>query len=215
MMNASFIRLTLVAMAVVGWTALAQQQLLYENDFEKAEPGQVPAGMTVLDGAFAVRAAGGNRFLELPGAPLEEFGVLFGPSCQDNVAMEARVFGTATGRRYPTFALSLNGAGGYRLKVSPGRRALELFKGDENKLAVPFAWQPGKWTHLRLEVRKTNEGTWRVQGRAWSEGEPEPAAWMITLNADQQPSPGRPGLFGSPISGTPIRFDDLRVTALH
>ncbi|MGD0536573.1 MAG: hypothetical protein ABSC03_02880 [Verrucomicrobiota bacterium] len=213
-MNAKFIRLVLVAMATTGLTALAQPQSLYENDFEKAGIGKVPDGMTVLDGAFAVREAGGNRFLELPGAPLEEFGVLFGPPCKDNIAVEARVFGTATGRRYPTFALSLNGAGGYRLKVSPGRRALELFKGDENKLAVPFAWQPGKWTHLRLEVRKANEGTWRVQGRAWSESEPEPAAWMITLNVDQEPSPGRAGLFGSPISGTPIWFDDLRVTAL-
>ena len=63
-------------------------------------------------------------------------------------------------------------------------------------------------------LRKANEGTWRVQGRAWSESEPDPAAWMITLNVDQELLPGRAGLFGSPISGTPIWFDDLRVTAL-
>jgi hypothetical protein len=212
MMKAKLIRLMLVA-AATALIALAQPQSLYENDFAKAEIGKVPDGMTVLDGAFAVRAADGHRFLELPGAPLDSFVVLFGPSCKDNVAVEARVFGTATGRRYPTFALSLNGGGGYRLKVSPGRRALELFKGDEPQLAVPFVWTPGKWTHLRLELRKANETAWRVQGKAWSEGEPEPAAWMISLNVDQEPPAGRAGLFGSPISGTPIRFDDLRVTA--
>jgi hypothetical protein len=45
-------------------SALAQTKPLYENNFETAEVGKVPDDFLVLDGAFAVRAEGGNRFLE-------------------------------------------------------------------------------------------------------------------------------------------------------
>jgi hypothetical protein len=214
MKTMKFIPLILAALCATAWTARAQTKPLYENTFEQAKVGKVPDGMVVLDGGFAVREADGNKFLELPGAPLDTFGVLFGPSVQANVTVEARVFGTATGRRYPTFAVSVNGAGGYRLKVSPGRRALELFQGDANQLAVPFAWQPGKWTHLKLALRKVKDGAWRVEGKAWADSQTEPAAWMIALDVTDEPHAGRPGLFGSPIAGTPIRFDDLRVSAL-
>ena len=40
----------------------------------------MPEDLLVLEGAFVVKAEGGNHFLELPGAPLDTFGLLFGPT---------------------------------------------------------------------------------------------------------------------------------------
>jgi hypothetical protein len=37
--------------------------------------------------------------------------------------------------------------------------------------------------------------------------------WMISLDEKSPPPAGRPSIWGSPYSGTPIRFDDLMVTA--
>src|SRR6266536_3558957 len=67
--------------------ALAEEKPLYQNNFEKAEIGKVPDEFLVLDGQFAVKEENGNKFLELPGAPLDTFGVLFGPSEKEGRAV--------------------------------------------------------------------------------------------------------------------------------
>ena len=67
---------------------------LYTNNFESAELDKVPDDMLVLDGAFAVKQDDSNKFLELPGAPLDTFGVLFGPATNANVTVTAKIFGT-------------------------------------------------------------------------------------------------------------------------
>src|SRR6266571_4054518 len=147
-------KLTKTSVEIVLLTGLAfgtfaqQAKPLYENDFEKAALDKVPDDFLVLDGQFAVKEEGGNKFLELPGAPLDTFGVLFGPTEKEGTAVSARIFGTGKGRRYPTFAVGLNGQGtsAYRLQVSPAKKALELFKGDEVKATVPYEWKSGTWT---------------------------------------------------------------------
>ncbi len=186
-------------------------KVLYENNFENAAAGKLPDDFLVLDGAFAVQAEGGNKFLELPGAPLETFGVLFGPNETSDVAVSARIFSTAKGRRSPAFAVGLNGAGGYKLQVSPGKRAVELFKGDTVAASVPYAWEAGAWTLLRLQVRKLSASQWKVEGKVWKQGAPEPAAWTIACEEKTEPTAGRASVWGMPFSGTPIRFDDLEV----
>lgn len=185
---------------------------LYENDFEKAAVGKLPDDFMALNGDFTVKAEGGNQFLELPGAPLDTFSVLFGPAETADVAVSARVFGTAKGRRYPTFAVGLNGVSGYKLRVAPGRQALELVKDDELKAGVPFDWKPGTWTLLRLQSRKVSDGHWLIQGKAWPQGGAEPAQWQLACDEKTEPPAGRASVLGSPFSGTPIRFDDLVVS---
>ena len=126
--------------------------------------------------------------------------------------MSRRELQDGKGRRFP-FAVSLNGAGGYRLQVSPAKKSLELYKGDVVKSAVPFDWQSDKWTVLRLQLRKVKDGEWKVEGKAWTQGSSEPA-WQITVDEKEAPLAGRAGIWGSPYSGTPIRFDDLVVSQL-
>lgn len=202
-------------LVAAGAGLTAGPSVIYENNFEAVEPGQVPADMLVLDGSFAVRAEGGARFLELPGAPLETFGVLFGPAVTNDVAVSARIFGTRRGRLFPAFGVGLGGVNGYKLRVSPGKKELELHKGDVDLVSVPFDWQSGQWTHFRLQVREAGPGAWKVEGKAWTDGSTEPGNWQIAHNETTAPRPGRAALWGAPFSGTPIRYDDLRLDRLE
>ena len=202
-------RFLLVAACAFGCGAGAMAQI-YNNDFEKAEIGKTPEDFTIVAGVFTVQQEGGNKFLELPGAPLETFGFLFGPPAPGDAVASARIFGTKQGRKFPAFGLSLNGVSGYRLQLSPGKKMLEIYKGDEVVSSVPFEWSSGAWTKLRLQVRQSGKG-WAVEGKAWTDGTPEPAAWTVKFEDPELIKPGRAGIWASPYAGTPIRFDDLRL----
>ncbi|EDY17509.1 hypothetical protein CfE428DRAFT_5026 [Chthoniobacter flavus Ellin428] len=188
---------------------------LYKNDFESAEVGKVPSDMMVMAGAFEVKQDKDGKYLELPGEPLDTFGLLFGPAVKDDVSASARFFGTKKGRKMPAFGVSLNGAGGYRLQVSAAKGKLEFFKGVEAEATsgVPYTWASDTWTNLRITVRKDGD-KWVIEGRAWAVGSPEPEKPLITLEEKNAPSNGKAGIWGSPFSGTPIKFDDLLVTPL-
>jgi len=204
----------IAGLALLALSANAEPLNLYTNNFESAEIDKVPDDMLVLDGAFAVKQDGANKFLELPGAPLDTFGVLFGPATNVNVAVSAKIFGTGKGRRYPTFGVGVNGAGGYKLKIAPSKDKLELYKGDDVIATAPFKWKSGSWTQFRLQVRPAGSAQWLVEGRAWDCSNKEPEKWDISYTEKTEPSPGRASISGSPYSGTPIRFDDLAVTAI-
>jgi hypothetical protein len=186
-------------------TSFAEE--VYRNDFESAEEGKLPKEFMVMAGGFSVRAEGGNKFLELPGAPLDTFAFLFGGSQQSGVQASARFFGTKQGRKYPTFGISLNGVGGYRLQVSPAKKMLEIFKGDESRAQVPYDWESGKWVVLELSLAEGAGGGFMVEGRVKGEG--GGVAATVRLEAKEALPSGRAGIWGAPYSGTEIRFDDL------
>lgn len=207
-----WLRLLTLVVAVAGPLGAADAKPTYANDFSQAAPGPLPDGeFSVLDGAFEIKADGAQRFVELPGSPLETFGVLFGPTQVDGVQAAARMSGTKQGRRLPTFALGLNGAGGYRLQVSPAKNQIELFKGDDAKASATFTWESGAWIQLRLQVRQVKAGLWRIEGKAWIDGQPEPAGWQVITEDTTAPAAGRASFWGAPYSGTPIRFGQLKV----
>ena len=205
--------LALVLACVLGAASAvaAETAALYQNNFEKAELEKVPDDMLVLDGGFAVKEEAGNKFLELPGAPLETFGVLFGPTEASGLAVTARIHGAGKGRRFPTFDVGLNGVGGFKLRVSPAKKLLELLKGEEVVANAPFTWESGSWTMLRLQCRKVKDGEFKVEGKAWKQGDAEPKDWQISRAETAEAPAGRPSVWGMPFAGTPIRFDDLHV----
>ena len=210
-------RLVALAMglAALMMTAAAQAQVLYTNGFDKAEVEKVPEEMMVLDGGFAVKEEAANKFLELPGAPLETFGVLFGPTEASGLAVTARVQSTGKGRRFPTFAVGLNGVGGFKLQLSPAKKLVELVKGEEVVASAPFTWESGSWTVLRLQCRKVKDGEFRLEGKAWKQGDAEPKDWQISRAETTESPAGRSSVWGMPFAGTPIRYDDLIVTRAH
>jgi hypothetical protein len=54
-------------------------QPIYKNDFESAEVDTMPKEMLVIGGAFAVKQDKDGKYLELPGEPLDTFGLPFRP----------------------------------------------------------------------------------------------------------------------------------------
>jgi hypothetical protein len=186
---------------------------LFEENFAQVPPGKPPTNFMVVDGGFTVREENGQRFLELPGNPLENYGVLFGPPAASNVCVEARIWGESTGRRHPMFAVGLGGIGGLKLWVAPGREQLELHLGERMLATRPLAWKSGAWAHLKLRYVQTPQGMMRAEGKMWLEGETEPAEWTMGAELKQPPPAGRASVWGAPVSGKSIRFDDLRLTA--
>jgi hypothetical protein len=211
-MNGSRFLKTLALAGFILWSATPQAQTIapYQNDFEKAEVGSTPEEFLVLDGEFQVKEESGNKFLELPGAPLETYGFLFGPTAKENLTASARFFGTAKGRRFPTFAIGLCGAGGYKLRVAPAKNALELLKGDEIKQTVSLKWESAKWTHLEISAKK-GASDLTLTGKVWQEGAKAPAEPTISWVDPTPDKNGRALIQASPYAGTPIRFDDLEV----
>jgi hypothetical protein len=210
-----FLDMKLIKMSLVGvvlglatWALAGEEpKPLYENNFEQAEAGKEPPGFKVVEGGFVVKADGTNKFAELPGAPLDTCFMMFDPSVAADVSVSARIRGTSQGRRAPTFAVGLNGLGGYKLQVSPAKKALELFKGEEIVGTAPFDWKSGEWCNLRLQIAKTGD-TWKLEGRAWQAGA-EPAQPLISYDEKTEPRPGPASVIGMPFASTPIQFDDL------
>jgi hypothetical protein len=187
-------------------------EVLYQNDFQKAEVGSVPDDFMVIDGQFTVKENAGNKFFELPGAPLEAYSFLFGPKENTNVAVQARIFTKAKGRRYSVFDVGLGGLGGYKLRVTPAKKQLELYRGDTLKTSVPLEWTSGKWTFLKLQVQQTDPSKFTITGKWWQEGAQEPTEPSITF-ADTQPLTRERASAGAmPYAGEPVLFDDLIIT---
>ena len=184
----------------------------YANGFDKIDVGPPPEELFVVNGNFEVAEVEGNRFLKLPGEPLQTFGLLFGPKGQVATEVAARIQGTNVGKTFPEFGVGANDTGGFRLWLLPGQDALEIRKEDVPKVRVPFKWQGGAWTHFRLRVSDAGGGKWRVQGKVWTAAAKEPGEWMIALDADAAPPAGQASVWGQPYAGTPIGFDDLAVT---
>lgn len=192
---------------------------VYTARFEETTPGDVPDDFMVLNGDFAVRDHAGHKVLELPGTPIESFAVLFGPAGSENVRLSARIRSTSKGRRHPSFAVGLNGLSGFRVKVVPAARRLELWhgadEGGEIVDSVAFQWTSGEWMTINLQARKTAPSEWAIEGKAWMEPDPEPTGYTLSHVEQRKPLAGRPVLSANPYAGTPIQFDDLTVSTLQ
>lgn len=183
---------------------------LYENHFTDAPLGKPSKEFLILEGKFVVSEVDGNKVLELPGEPLETFGILFGPNQKEGLCVSARIFSEATRRTFPSFGVGLNGVSGPRLLVEPAKKAIEIHRGTEEKVTARYDWKSGTWTQLRLQIVKISEGKWRVMAKVWPEGEAEPAEWVV-YDDEKEPPNGRPSVWGTPYSGKRILFDDLVV----
>ena len=207
------VRLATITLAAAGFTfgGSTAPKPIYENDFQSVEIGKEPEGFLILAGAFAVRAENRNRFLELPGTPLEDFGALFGEATMTGSRVEASVQSWPRRRLSPTFGVGLYGLGGFRLLLSGNKGKLELWRRDEVVASANHRWQKEGWTRLILAAVPQQDGSWRIRGKSWDAGGEEPADWMIDYFTETAPPQGKPSIWGQPFSGFPIRFDDLTV----
>jgi len=185
----------------------------YHADFSSAEVGKLPPDVQAVTGGYKIATFEYVKVLELPGEPLDVFGLLFGPSGAAEVDVRARAWSTASGRRMPEFGVGTGDVAGYRLMLLPAAKRLELRRGDEPVTSVELKepWRDGTWTWLRLRVAKQANGSWAVQGKAWPAQRKEPQDWPLSYEARQAPHAGRASVWGIPFSGQSIWFDDLSV----
>jgi hypothetical protein len=185
----------------------------YHTNFSGAEVGKLPPDVQAVTGGYKVATFENDKVLELPGEPLDVFGLLFGPAGAAEVDVRARAWSAASGRRMPEFGVGTGDVAGYRLMLLPAARRLELRRGDEPVTSVETKepWRSGTWTWLRLRVAKQANGHWAVQGKAWPADGKEPQDWQLSHDAAQPPHGGRASVWGIPFSGQPIRFDELGV----
>jgi hypothetical protein len=184
---------------------------IYENNLEKAAEGSWPDELFKVAGEFAVAKDGENKVIELPGDPAETFTVLFGPSEAFGLQASARIFGTKAKRNAPAFGVGLNGASGFVLRMSPNKDMLEIAQEDQTKASVAYKWKSGSWTLFKIQSRALSDTKFIIEGKAWEQGQPEPDKWMVTLELTEKPPAGRSTLYASPLAGTPLRFDDLKI----
>jgi hypothetical protein len=213
-MNSRAIFIIAAIVAVTDSADTPDGKMLFKSDFESANVGSLPEELMVLAGEFSVSDIGGNKALELPGNPLEDFGALFGPAESDGIAVRARVFSESPKRLAPRFGVGLDGVAGYRLLVAPGQNRLQLLKDQEAVASAPLEWKSGTWTWLHLQIREVSAGKWFIEGRAWADGSPEPNEWSISFEVSETPPAGKASIWGAPYSGKPILFDDLSVISL-
>ena len=185
----------------------------FQSDFSSAEVGKVPADMQAVTGGYAVVEVGGNKLLELPGDPLESFGLLFGPADRAEPDVRAKAWGESSGRRFPEFGVGTGDVAGYRLMLLPAQKKLELRRGEHKLTSAETLqpWRSGTWTWLRLRVSRQGNDRWAIEGKAWPADGGEPQAWQIRHEASEPPQAGRASVWAVPFSGRPIRFDDLAV----
>lgn len=204
-------RLALRIVAVLIVLVAAADKPAYRSDFKHAEVGKIPADITVLDGPFAVRDVGGNKCLELAGDPIGTFGALFGPGDRVATDVKARIWAAAQGKRFPEFGIGANDAGGWKLILAPARHVLELRRGDDTNVTAAAKWSSGSWTWFRLRIVPGEKPGWRIEGKVWPDGQPEPSRWPIRAEDPEAPPAGHASLWGIDYSEQPIRFDDLTV----
>ena len=185
----------------------------YHQDFQKSDNGSLPEELLVINGTFTVHTEGDQKFLQLPGEPLDTFGFMLG--ADDHNSITASVRAQSIGKRFPEFGVGLCGAAGYRLWLQPSIGELQILKGDNVKAAKPYDWKSATWLTLRLQLTKQNNKT-TIQGKIWPRGTPEPKDWTLTFDDPQteKPPKGRPSVWGIPYSGTPIDYDDIAIMVI-
>lgn len=185
-----------------------EKKYLYLENFEEIDVDDYPLDFLVLDGYFAVVESDGGRVLELPATPLNSFGAIFGPTQNSDLYIQAEFKSDRRGRVGPRFGVGLCGVNGYKLRITPNKRALELYDGEDVVQEVPFRWKSNEWATIHLQIRQTEESKWIVEGKAW-QGEDVPEEWMISFETEEEPNNGKPSIWGTPYSEKPIWFDNI------
>ena len=201
-------------LTVVEIQTRAAEDIIFFQNFDNLTKDKIPDEIIVVDGKFSVKSESNNKYIELEGAPLDNFGILFGPEIKSDVSVTARFFSESTGKRLPSFCIGLYGISGIKLRVSPGRRAIEILNGDQIKSSAPFEWKDNRWIWLNLIVRKNrnNENSFLAEGVVWYDKDDK--KYFVRCEFPELPPPGKASVWGIPYSTKPIKIDDLKITKI-
>lgn len=181
-----------------------------EFHFEEFEVGEEP-DLFILDGSFTVEAVGDNKVLQLGPEPLTDGSIQLGKSLKTGGEIQATVTAEAKRRSFPRFAVGLHGMSGFKLRVVPVKKEIELVRNDEAVASAPFTdWKSGEACILNLTVSGSAEDGWKVKGMVSMDGVDGPQA-EVEYEAEPVRLQGKGSIIGTPYAGLPIQFDDVRI----
>lgn len=184
----------------------------FEENFSSLEVGSEPENLFILDGAYAVSEEGDNRRLTLPGSPVGDFGLLFGPRVREkSLELSFSFLGTKKGRRLPSLAAGLGGVRSYRFRLNAATKQIILTRQDVEIGKVTYQWESGVWCQVRFQALPGDGENTRIRLKLWKRAEEEPEEWLFDEIDRSTFAGGKCALWGYPYAGTPLHFDDLKI----
>ena len=188
--------------------------LPWSENFDSWAVNTIPPTWVNATLKFAVREVNGNKvFVKLTegSSLLTRARAYFGPSDLSNYTVEGEALATQKRRQQGDAGVI---AQRYVLTLYGNSQSLHLEPWQPETartVKIPFEFKPDTWYHLKLEVANLPDGKTRARGKAWADGQPEPAAWMVE-RVDPIPNrQGAPGIFGNGLAE--LYFDNLKVYA--
>ena len=187
----------------------------WAESFESFADGPAPAGWVNAGGPpapLAVVTLDGQKVLQkTPTNTLfKRARVFIGPVDWSNYTMQADVRAPTRRRMMADVGVTVQR---YSLVLYGTTQKLKLEPWEpetQRSVVVPFAWKPDAWYSLKLRVENLPNGAVRARGKAWPQGDPEPAEWQIDKTDPIGNRQGAPGFFIDAEFGTYI--DNLKIS---
>ena len=184
----------------------------FEENFSSLEVGSEPENLFILDGAYAVSQEENDKRLTLPGSPVGDFGLLFGPRVREkSLSLTFSFLATKKGRRLPALAAGLGGVRSYRFRLNAATGEILLFRQDVEIGKVAYQWESGAWCRVRFQAIPGDGENTRIRLKLWKGDADEPDEWLLDQVDPNGFAGGKCALWGDPYAGTPIHFDDLKI----
>ncbi len=184
----------------------------FEENFSSLEVGSEPENLFILDGAYAVSQEDNDKRLTLPGSPVGDFGLLFGPRVREkSLELSFSFLGTKKGRRLPSLAAGLGGVRSYRFRLNAATKQIILTRQDVEIGKVTYQWESGVWCQVRFQALPGDGDNTRIRLKLWERAEEEPEEWLFDEIDRSAFAGGKCALWGYPYAGTPLHFDDLKI----
>ena len=184
----------------------------FEENFSSLEAGSEPETLFILDGAYAVSQEENDKRLTLPGSPVGDFGLLFGPRVREkSLSLTFSFLATKKGRRLPALAAGLGGVRSYRFRLNAATGEILLFRQDVEIGKVAYQWESGAWCKVRFQAIPGDGENTRIRLKLWKRDADEPDEWLLDQVDPNGFAGGKCALWGYPYAGTPIHFDDLKI----
>ena len=192
--------------------------LEFSENFSSTEVNTEPESIFILDGAYTVqKGPNDDNSLFLPGTPMGDFGLLFGPRLRENaLELNFSFFASKKGRRMPSIAAAIGGVRGYRLRLNPAAKNIVLSMDENVFKELPFHWVGDQWWSIRFQALPCGDGDQStcLQFKLWPKQDKEPNEWFFSQEFNIEYKGGKCALWGFPYSSKPIFFDDLTIRSL-
>jgi outer membrane protein assembly factor BamB len=187
----------------------------WEETFESHAEKSVPPGWVNAGGPpapMAVATLDGQKVLQkTPTNTLfKRARVFIGPVEWSNYTMQADVRAPTRRRMMADVGITVQR---YSLVLYGTTQRLKLEPWEpetQRSVVVPFAWKPDTWYTVKLRVENLPSGAVRARGKAWPQGQAEPAEWQIDKTDPIGNRQGAPGFFIDAEFGAYI--DNLKIT---